>query len=615
MNAFLIAALAASPWQHYGANQSGHRHAADVRLAPNNASRLEPAWTFRTGDVTSAEARRPSSFKATPVLVGRNLIFSTGFNRVFAVDAATGRERWRFDPKIDLVRSYAEQFTSRGVTVWHDPKPVRRCRSRVLFGTLDARLFAIDAATGKPCADFGVNGAVDLSVGIERFRPGEYAVTSPPQPIGDVVVVGSSIGDNGAAVLESGVVRGFDVRTGELRWSFDPAPPGAGGGNVWTAMAADPKRGLVFLPTTSPSPDFFGGHRATAGGHANSLVALQAKTGQVKWSYRIVQHDLWDYDIASQPLLIDWPHRGGQRPAVVVATKMGFVFVLDRETGQPLHEVEERAVPASTIREERAAKTQRFPPIRLHPVAGPLPSLLKAGADHERTCRRMLAGVRYEGIFTPPSLEGTLLYPGNAGGTNWGSMSYDPRRGVIIMAVNRLPTVVKLIPRAQFAAAAARGTINGVSAQFTAMKGTPYGMARYELFDRTNNLPCFEGPYAQLFAIEVGTGRVRWKIPAGVLPGVPKDSPARTWGSFALGGAITTAGGLTFLGTPLDTTLRAYETKTGGLVWARKLAAGPQGTPMAYQLDGQAYVAIAAGGRLSDGAGRGDHLIAFRTSK
>ena len=619
VNLLALTAIVAAPWLHYGANLEGHRHADEVPLTPSRAKHLGPGWTFRTGDATDGKGYfgRASSFKATPVLVDRALIFSTGFNRVYAIDAKTGRQRWRFDPKVDFGRPYAEMFTSRGIAVWRDPtsaasgRPVPLCRTRIFLGTLDARLFAIDARTGRLCAGFGVQGAIDLSKGVKNFRRGEYSVTSPPLVVNDVVIVGASVGDNGGAELESGIVRAFDARTGAQRWSFDPTPPGAGGANVWTAMSADVERGLVFLPTTSPSPDFFGGQRPRDKGHANSLVALNAKTGRLVWSYRIVRHDLWDYDLASQPLLLDWPRADGARPAVAVATKMGFVFVLDRQTGEPLVEVEERWVPPSTIHDEHASPKQRFSKIQLHPVAPPLPGLLDAGPEHENVCRRMLKGVRYEGIFTPPSLEGTLLYPGNPGGTNWGSMTLDAKRGLMLLAVNRLPTVVKLIPRARFREQARRGTFNGVRAQFTAQSGTPYGMARYELYNRANNLPCLKGPYAQLFAVELGTGKVKWRAPAGVAPGAPKGSPLAEWGTIALGGPMTTAGGLTFLGTPLDAALRAYDTHTGDMVWSAPLPAGAHGTPMSYRLDDRMYVVVAAGGDLREGEGRGDFLVAF----
>ncbi|MEO1336380.1 MAG: PQQ-binding-like beta-propeller repeat protein, partial [Myxococcota bacterium] len=508
MLSLLLGLAVTNPWSHYGGSHAGDRYASAVQISRKTTHELRVAWTFRTGDASDGRAHfgKKSSFKATPVLFGEVLIFPTGFNRVLAIDATTGRQRWRFDPRVDFSHPYSEQFTARGVELWRDPQRPAVCKARVFFGTLDAKLWALDAKTGKPCLAFGRGGWIDLKRGIRGVRREDYSVTSPPLAIGDVVVVGSSIGDNGAVRLESGAVRAYDARTGKQRWRFDPAPSGAGGANVWTAMSADRPRGLVFLPTTSPSPDFFGGHRPKNDGHANSLVAVRAATGEVVWHYRIVRHDLWDYDLASQPLLLDWPVGDATRPAVAVATKMGFVFVLDRETGQPLVKVEERAVPASNVPQEASAARQRFSSIQLHPVGPELPRLWAHTAAQKERCARMLRGVRYDGLFTPPSLTGSLMYPGNFGGANWGSMSLHPGQNTMFVIINRLPTVVKLMPRKVFRASAKARILNGEPAQFTAMAGTPYGMARFDVYHRPDSAPCFEGPWAQLVAVEVGTG-------------------------------------------------------------------------------------------------------------
>ena len=614
----LLTPLLAGSWPHYGGSHSGDRYAREVRVSPKTVHELRPAWTFRTGDATDGEGyfSKPSNFKATPILVADLLVFPTGFNRILAVEAATGRLRWRFDPQVDFSHPYSEQFTARGVEVWTDPQAGDEvCRHRIFMGTLDARLIAVDATTGRPCLSFGQRGQVDLSQGINNVRREDYSVTSPPLAIGDIVVVGSSVGDNGAAQLESGVVRGYDARSGRLRWRFDPAPSGAGGANVWSAMSADAERGLIFLPTTSPSPDFFGGHRSRDDGHANSLVALDAPSGRLAWSYRVVRHDLWDYDLASQPLLLDWPVEGRPRPAVAVATKMGFVYVVDRQTGRPLIRVDERPVPKSDVRGEAASSTQRFSSIQLHPVGSSRPKLWALSPEQLATCQRMMKGVRFEGIFTPPSLQGTLLYPGNAGGTNWGAIALDPARGTMLMAVNRLPTVVKLIPRAEFRQAAKTQRLNGARAQYTAMAGTPYGMARFDVFDRKTKAPCFEGPWAQLVAVDVKTGRVKWSAPAGRWPAAKAGTPASTWGYFAHGGPLVTGGGLTFLATSFDNQLRAYATDTGRIVWQHALPAGAHATPMAYPMGAEEFVVIATGGDLSNGSGRGDHLVAFKRAR
>ena len=475
----------------------------------------------------------PSRFLATPILVRGKLIASTGFNRVFALDAATGEEVWTFDPGVDFARPYSEMFTSRGVAAWQDAASDGPCSVRVLLGTLDARLIALDAETGAPCPEFGERGTVDLSAGIRRYYPLDYSVTSPPTVVGGLVVVGSAVGDNGSAEVQPGVVRAYRVRDGSLAWAWDPIPrseghPGTdswpevrgnrtGGANVWGVTSADAERDLVFLPTTSPSPDFYGGKRLGDNAYANSVVALRASTGEFVWGYQTVRHDLWDYDLAAQPLLFDHAAAdGSSRPAVAQATKTGFVFVLDRTTGESLHPVEERAVPPSDVPGEEVAATQPFPRLRLHETdARPL-WFWDFNAEHLAACRRMVSGVRYEGIFTPPSLTGALAYPGNAGGTNWSSMAYHGPSRIAYAVANRTPTIVKLIPRRQFPAAKRRGTLNGARAQHTEQDGTPYGMARFDLLH--NGLPCLEGPWSTLVVLDLDAGEVVWERPLGTTP-------------------------------------------------------------------------------------------------
>jgi len=626
----------ADQWRHYGGGLDGARFVPSQIITPETVGRLEPAWTFQTGDATRDDGRyfgRRSSFKATPILIGNKLVFSTGFNRVYALDPETGVEVWRYDPKVNFNIQYSEMFTSRGVAAWSDPqaKPDEKCATRIYIGTLDARLIAIDAADGHECDEFGEHGTVDLKKDIANFRRGDYSMTSAPTVVNGIVVTGSSVGDNGAVELESGVVRAWDARTGSLRWRWDPIPrepsePGwetwenssgrrTGAANVWSTISADSKRDLVFLPTTSPSPDFYGGARLGDNRYANSIVALRASTGELVWAYQIVRHDLWDYDLASQPLLLDIDVDGRSRAALALATKMGFVFVLDRESGEPLLPVTERDVPTSDVPGEHVAATQRVPSITLHPVASTMPKIWAYDAVHANICRRMVAGARYEGPFTPPSLNGTLLFPGNPGGVNWGSMAAHLDRGIAFVGVNRLPTLVKLIPRKDFKQLAGIGKLNGFDAQYTEQLGTPYGMARYEVYNRDNFLPCFEGPWATFVALDLSTGAKLWEVPAGVAPGVEKGSEADNWGFYVAGGPMATAGGVVFLATPYDRRLRAYDMQDGRVLWAAELPAQASATPMSYELNGKQYVLIAAGGDRADGEGRGDYLVAFRLEK
>ena len=593
---------------------------------------LSEAWTYRTGDATDGSEfdGDPSNFKATPVQVQNKLIFSTGFNRVIALDPATGTELWVFDTSVDFSKSYSEMFTSRGVAVWVDTKEsTNQCRVRVFAGTLDARLIAINADTGELCPDFGKAGQIDLSAGIRRYRQWDYSLTSPPTVVGDLVIVGSAIGDNGAAHLEPGLIRAFNVRNGSLAWLWDPIPrsdnhPGSaswvnvhqnrtGGANVWSVMSADSERDLVFLPTTSPSPDFYGGNRLGNNAFANSVVALRASTGKFVWGYQTIHHDLWDYDLASQPLLFDYvSSTGTKRPAVAQASKTGFVFVLDRETGEPLHAVKERIVPQSDVPGEQTSKTQPFPKLRLHTTDAQPLSIWERTPEHRKGCESLLEGLRYDGIFTPPSLEGTLLYPGNPGGTNWGSMAYDEDERIGYLIVNRLPTVVKLIPREEFRQADRIGTLNGARAQHTEQHGTPYGMARFDLF--YDDLPCLKGPWSTLVAVDLDEGEVKWESTIGSITWRDVAEEGAQWGYYTFGGPMVTQGGVVFFATPNDNKLYAFDGKNGAEIWSSLLPAGAHATPMGYRYEGADYVVVTAGGSLTEGEGRGDYVVAYRLS-
>ena len=627
----LVGSIAsAEGWQHYGSSLRGDRYATPSSITPSSVKHLTTAWTYRTGDTTDGSEfdGNRSNFKATPVLIQNKLIFSTGFNRVIALDPATGKELWSFDPDVDFSRSYSEMFTSRGVAVWVNPEEVSgTCDVRVFVGTLDARLIAIDANDGELCTEFGKAGQIDLSRGIRRYRKSDYSITSPPIVVGGLVIVGSSIGDNGAVDLEPGLIRAFDARDGSLEWLWDPIPrserhPGSaswlkvrgnrsGAANVWSVMSADLERNLVFLPTTSPSPDFYGGERIGDNAFANSVVALRASTGQFVWGYQTIRHDLWDYDLAAQPLLFEHIASDGKtRPAVAQASKTGFVFVLDRETGEPLHLVEDRVVPQTDVPGEHTSKTQPFPKLRLHATdARPLP-IWEYTPEHRENCEKFLNGVRYEGIFTPPSLEGTLLYPGNPGGTNWGSMAYDKEKRIGYVIVNRLPTVVKLIPRDQFRDADRRGTLNGAPAQHTEQNGTPFGMARFDLF--YDDIPCLKGPWSTLVAMDLDQGTVIWETAIGAITWINDAEEVAHWGYFTFGGPMVTQGGVVFFATPNDMTLRALDGADGKEVWSQDLPAGVHATPMAYRYLDNDYVVVTAGGSLADGNGRGDYVISYR---
>jgi quinoprotein glucose dehydrogenase len=616
-------------WPAYGRDPGGSRFSPLTQINRENVGRLRVAWTYRTGDNGENFASGGKrAFEATPLMVDGTLYLSTPTNRVVALDPATGARRWAYDPKVDPSRDYSE-VTSRGVATWADStRPLgARGHRRIFVGTIDARLIALDAETGAPCVDFGTGGQVDLTRGLRLVDAGDYQVTSPPAIIGDLVVVGSSIGDNRRTDVERGVVRAFDARTGALRWSWDPIPlvnddPAAptwkdgsaartGAANAWSIISADAERGLVFVPTGSPSPDFYGGERKGSNLYANSVVALRASTGKVVWWFQGIHHDLWDYDIASQPTLLTLRRDGAEIPAVAMTTKVGHLFVLHRETGKPLFPVEERSFPKSDVPGEEAAPTQ--------PVPTTLPLLAPQGLRAEDAwgatptdrdwCRDRIKSLRSEGVFTPPSLQGTLVFPGNVGGVAWGGAAFDPARQWLVVNTNRLVTVVKLVPRADLKAARAATTGDRLSGEFGTQSGTPYAMYR-EILASPSRLPCNAPPWGTLAAIDLVSGAKRWEVPLGAfeLPG--GGDPIL--GSPNLGGPMVTAGGLVFIAAAMDGYLRAFDVESGAELWKSKLPAGGQATPMTFGLpNGKQYVVIAAGGHGKLGTPLGDSVVAF----
>jgi quinoprotein glucose dehydrogenase len=595
-------------WRVYGGDPEGTRYAPLDQIDTDNVARLTLAWSYRTGDV------RPGSdgtrFQATPLMADGRLLVSTPFGRVIALRPDSGDVLWQFDPHIDLEADYGD-FANRGVAYWRDPRDDddRPCARRVFVATVDARLIALDASTGQPCRGFGQHGEVSLQRGL-RNAPryaGEYQVTSPPAIVGDVVVVGSAIADNQRADAPSGIVRGFDARTGRLRWTWDPMPGPAGAANAWSIMSVDTARDLVFVPVGSASPDYYGGERPGDNRHANSVVALRGATGELVWAFQVVHHDLWDYDVPAQPVLVTLRRDGREIPAVVQATKMGHVFVLDRETGEPLFPVEERPVPASDVPGERAARTQPFP----LPAFALAPDRFDVAApwgltDEDRAyCRERLAGVRAEGMFTPPSLQGTLVYPGNIGGSHWGGVSWDPVRRRLVAPTNRVPFVVRLVPRDELEAARRRA---GADVETAAQRGTPYGMQR-EVPRAPSGLPCSPPPWGVLTAIDLDTAHQAWERSLGSVPIAHPD--AGSWGSVNIGGVLVTGGGLAFIAATLDGQLRAFDLDTGDVRWSAPLPAGSHALPMTYSYRGRQYVVTVAGGHPRLGSPAADHVVAF----
>ncbi|MGH6904090.1 MAG: pyrroloquinoline quinone-dependent dehydrogenase [Geminicoccaceae bacterium] len=613
-------------WLRYGLNDGGTRYLRGGEITPDNVARLEVAWTYHTGDLGEGfRSAAKLAFEATPILADGRLYLSTPFNQVIALDPASGREIWRFDARLDPEMNFSAA-TSRGVSWWADEAaaPDAPCATRIFLGTLDGRLSALDARTGVPCPGFGDDGQVDLTRGIHLREPGQYQITSPPAIFEDLVIVGSAIGDHRAVGLEYGTVRALDARSGALRWHFDPIPRDrsdparagwsakglqSGAANVWPPISVDAERGLVFLPTGSASPDFFGGERPGDNLYANSLVALDARIGAVVWHQQLVRHDIWDFDLPAQPVLADLRRNGEVVPAVIQATKMGMLFTFHRETGAPIFELVERAVPASDVPGEVAAATQPFP-VAPPPLAaqGPLTPEDAWGLTFvdRWLCRREIAQLRSEGIYTPPSLEGTIMLPSDAGGSNWGGLAFDADRQLAFANVTNVAMVVRLIPRAEVAAnASTSGDLHGLGAQ----RGTPYAVRREILFSPFG-IPCNPPPWGTLAAVDMSTGEIRWQVPLGTT----RDLAPWPWLSLGmpnLGGPIATDTGLVFVAAATDNYLRAFSSGTGAELWRGRLPAGGQATPMSYVLGDRQYVVIAAGGHAALGTTRGDAVVAF----
>ncbi len=585
-------------WAHYGSSKTGTRFAAADQINLDNVDQLEQAWVTRTGV--------GGAFKGTPIQVDDGLYLCTGQNVILALDPDTGAERWRYDPEIQTDR-IGFWDTCRGVT-WYeapDSEQLSECGERIFTATTDARLVAVDKNTGLPCDDFGVNGEVDLLMGMGEVQPGYYFVTSPPTISNNVLVLGGWVMDNQETAEPSGVVRGFDPVTGNLRWAWDIGRPNStnlppagetytrGTPNVWSLTSADEELGLIYVPTGNATPDYHSGHRSEAmEEYSSSVVALEAATGRVRWHFQTTHHDIWDYDVPSQPTLIDIPVDGVTRKAVIVPTKRAEVFLLDRETGEPIAEVSELPVPQTDVPDEFTVPTQ--------PFSTGMPSFadrVLTGADmwgitpyDQVVCRIQFQSMRYEGPLTPPSLRGTLYYPGVGGGMNWGSAAVDEINNLLVVNVLHMPSVVRLIPRDQVQ----EGEFLGVGG---VQQGTPYAVYSF-FFLSPLFAPCVRPPYGEMAVIDLANQELLWRRPVGTAReqgplGIPSRLPL-PMGMFFNGGSAVTGGGLTFFGGVTDSTMRAINTFTGEEVWTDDLPASSTATPMTYvsPATGKQYVIV-----------------------
>ena len=620
-----------SEWPVPAGDASAQRYSPLTDINRSNVAQLKVAWTYRHGDYRSGwpDPFKGTAFQASPIVVDNRLVFSTPFNRVIALNPETGREVWAFDPKIDKSRRFANLMVNRGVSYWQDSGRDGPCAKRIFLATLDARLIALEFATGKRCTDFGVGGEVNLLAGIENLIDDwEFNVTSPPTVIGNVVVVGSSLADEVRRIQPSGAVRAFDTISGKLLWRFNTIPqPGEfgnetweqnsasihGGANVWSTITADEPRGLIFLPVSTSGPDFIGVDRPGANLFVDAVVALKAQTGERVWHFQTTHHDLWDYDLAAPPLLASVKHNGKVIDALVQGTKTGFVFVLNRATGVPLFPVGEKPMPASDIPGEVISPTQPVPtkPPALVPQQLTEKDLWAADPKHRAECLKRFRELRNNGLYTPPSQEWTILYPGTACGINWSGGAVDPTSSVYFVPTRNDVHLVRLnkLPDENFAKT--DGKI--MSSTFAALRwartregtGLRYGQLRDTFL--VNDLPCHKPPWGMLHAVYLNTGEIRWQVPIG------EDKRLGVRGLPNFGPPLVTAGGLIFHAGTKELVLRVHDTDTGAVLASFDIPAGLHAGPITYKLrpSGKQYLVIAPGGHKRLDSKLGDYIIAY----
>lgn len=623
-------ALPASAENPVDQHQLGTKYSPLTQINKGNVTDLELAWEYHTGDMPADhDGQSLIAFEDQPSMIEGNLVVCSVKRRVIALDPATGKERWSFDPK------GGERNTKkcRGIANWVDQTVTddRQCRSRIFLGTSDYRLLAIDAKTGKPCSDFGDNGVVKMEPSKPELWPGEVIATSNPAVVNDVIVVGSAVADNQRSDPPSGRVLAFDARTGDQLWEFDPIPRSNsdpamaswgkgteqfGQGNVWSSMAVDQELDLVYLPTTSASNDFYGGERPGDNHYTSSVVALQGSTGEVVWHQQLVHHNVFDYDIPTRPTLIDYPKDGRMVPALVQNTKMGMIFIFDRATGEPLVPIEERPVP-----QEGKVKGEVLSPTQPFPVG--MPNLV----DHEFSmddvwgftpldkwmCEKDVEKLLYGSIYTPPSEKGTVFFPSAGGGPNWGGGAYDPESNIMVVPANRVPMVVKLVPREDANIGESQKIELGGTMAFE-NPGSPYVLEITPLLSKLG-APCSEPPWATLTAVDIVKKEIVWEKPLGSLKNmmpIPVDWHLGTPGA---GGPLITAGGVVFIGYTLDDTFRAFDLQTGEILWETDLPAAGTSIPVTYEVDGEQYVVIPAGGHSMYASTMGDSVMAYKLKK
>nr|WP_047167024.1 pyrroloquinoline quinone-dependent dehydrogenase [Sphingomonas sp. Y57] len=620
---------AETPWDQWGATAGGTRFTPAAQITPGNVAHLTVAWRYSTGEL----ARRPegmqvnSTNETTPILVAGSLVTCTPFGRVIALDPATGREKWVYDAKVDPGFKLPDQYICRGVSQWRDARatdPAASCATRIVLATVDMRIIALDARSGRPCAAFGQGGTVRVDPG-KLHHLGEVKLAAPAAIVRDSIVIGTSVLDNVRANAPRGIIRAFDARSGREIWTFDPIPQeggpdrdwmGAsrhttGAANVWSVISGDPELNMVYLPTSSASPDYYGGLRPGDNRHANSTVALDASTGKLVWAQQLIHHDIWDYDTPAQPTLIDIDRGGRRVPALVQPTKQGYVFVFDRRTGKPLFPVDEVPVPQGGVPGEWLSPTQPRPRLPKPIVPQKITPDQAWGFTpwDKAKCRDLIAQYRSEGLYTPITERGTITYPAASGGANWGAGAIDPARQIYFVNSSRVASVIKLRKRKPGGSSTVQLS---ATEDVSPMAGTPYEVKREWLLSPLG-APCTPPPWGGLTAIDLRTGATLWDVPLGTINDrLPIPLPFDVaLGTPNIGGPVATAGGVLFIAATMDRHLRAIDMRNGKELWRDRLPGGSQTTPMSYMAGGRQYVVVASGQHMWFQTPRSDEIVAY----
>lgn len=603
-------------WSTFNGDLKAQKYSPADQITPQNVATLKKAWETHTGDVSTGSGDIPMTvWSATPLFVNDTIYVGTPFYNIVAIEPDTGKVKWRYDSHAILKEFTQPDLKTRGAAYWEAENPVagQPCQKRVYMGTADAKLHAVDADTGKPCADFGENGILDINKWNTTNAKWPLSILQPPTVYKDKLFLGWAGKDWSESIAPPGTVFALNARTGKLEWTFDAIPkemqPKTGTSNVWASMSIDPDMNILYLPISSPSPNFYGVNRpGNSIPLATSVTAVDTESGKIIWSRQLVHHDLWDYDTNQPPTLVDIEKDGKKIPALVQASKQGFFYILNRYTGEPIYPIEERPVPASDIPGEVASKTQPYVPHPEPVIADQWPGVFwLADALSFGYCSRKLKELRNEGRFTPPSLKGTIAYPTTISGVEWGGGAVDPETQTYVANSSHIVQIYKLIPRDEY-----KQDIAGPMREtggFSPMNDSPYGL-QVETFLNPLGMPCWNPPYGQMSAYDLKTGNLLWRKPMGAVQQWGFYMPD-SWGSPTIGGPAITKSGLVFIGASMDSKVRAFDAKTGDVLWKAQVEAPTVALPAIYMYKGKQYVVFVSGGNSILTPRVSDQVVAF----